>query len=977
MRRWQLKIRPSRLCSGMYSAIVCAFTLVPALHSQRQDSKSTPSSATALKQPQLSPALNDLLKNGWGLFMRHQDDAARELLVRALALAQEEKNDWGQGEAHRILGQIALRAAKYPDAQTELTQALAFFESVPSSQRIALVLWHLGDDAFFMGKRTEAGELYRKALSQFEALGDLSSQANVLENLQSVETIAPEERKLYTERGLILARKIGDKSLEGAFLHHMGDALFTAGNFAEAIEKLKEAAACFEQAGNRSGLAYLWTSMGRLYRMHAAFDEAIAYYQKGLTIQEELGDKFGMIQSLNAMATAYRLSRRDAESVTYFERSLARARETGSPRIIAFIAGNFGTSLEALKNYGRAIDLLEESIRLDPSDSVVGSRYSALGLCYMQTKQYERALETADKAVALMRTGGYKEFLIAALQNRALAHEKLHQLSEAQADIEDAMRGEEQFRAHLLPADYMKQGFGETAQNLFVDALRIHEQLGQHKEAMVVAEEARARAFLDLLASRSVEQATPQSTGASLAAANDLPGNLSSNRFAPPAANKDRSIELGTRGTAPLKIINTPSAPTLESPTSAAAPTFEELVTTAKRLSSTLLSYWVTPDTTYIWVLRPDGVVRSEHAAITSEQLAKLIRQTSYGQEETRAEPMLEAKAKTDAPAASATARGPRTLRLRGGGELVLGGKPAQSWRELYKLLILPVQDALPPRGGHLTIVPQGALFRLSFAALQDAQGHYLVENYALNYTPSLGVLRLTGDRKQRLGEREPRYLIVADPLVASDSSNDSELPPLPGARQEAHNLVRLLPQGATTLLMGTDATKQAVRESAAGKTVLHLATHAIVRDDQPLDSFLALSAGDKSPPGSSRLTVQEIYGMDLQTDLVVLSACSTALGKLSGDGMAGLTRAFFYGGASSVMATLWDVADEPTSLLISEFYKSLQKDHDKSRALRTAQLRLVRELRAGRVQVNTPVGPVTLPEDPAFWAGFVLQGEP
>jgi CHAT domain-containing protein len=143
------------------------------------------------------------------------------------------------------------------------------------------------------------------------------------------------------------------------------------------------------------------------------------------------------------------------------------------------------------------------------------------------------------------------------------------------------------------------------------------------------------------------------------------------------------------------------------------------------------------------------------------------------------------------------------------------------------------------------------------------------------------------------------------------------------------------------------------------------------------MDSFLVLSAGDQSLPGSGRLTVREIYGMDLQTDLVVLSACRTGLGKLSGDGMVGLTRAFFYAGAPSVMATLWDVADEPTSQLISSFYSSLQKDHDKSRALQTAQLRLMRALRAGQVHVDTPVGPVTLPEDPVFWAGFVLQGEP
>jgi len=162
-----------------------------------------------------------------------------------------------------------------------------------------------------------------------------------------------------------------------------------------------------------------------------------------------------------------------------------------------------------------------------------------------------------------------------------------------------------------------------------------------------------------------------------------------------------------------------------------------------------------------------------------------------------------------------------------------------------------------------------------------------------------------------------------------------------------------------------------------AGKTVLHFATHAIVRDDQPLDSFLALGSGRNSQPADGHLTMQEIYGMDLQTDLVVLSACSTARGKLSGDGIVGLTRAFFYGGATSVMASMWDVADKPTSQLMSNFYSSMQKDHDKSRALRTAQLQLIHALRAGSVHVNTSVGPVTLPEDPVFWAGFVLQGEP
>ena len=149
------------------------------------------------------------------------------------------------------------------------------------------------------------------------------------------------------------------------------------------------------------------------------------------------------------------------------------------------------------------------------------------------------------------------------------------------------------------------------------------------------------------------------------------------------------------------------------------------------------------------------------------------------------------------------------------------------------------------------------------------------------------------------------------------------------------------------------------------------------MRDERPLDSFLALSR-DAAGGDDGRLTVQDIYGLDLQASLVVLSACRTGLGQLSSDGIVGLTRAFFYAGTPSVMATLWDVADEPTYRLVSTFYSRLAAAPDKALALRAAQVSMLRALRAGRGQ--GPVGgrpPSTLPEHPVLWAGFVLVGEP
>ena len=955
--------------------IVSSFLVFATLcFSSPQDKTLATASARQANPHNLSPELERLLKDSWALHGTHQDDAAKEGLTHALAKAREESNVWAEAESHRLLGLLALNAAKYPDAQSELERALELFESAQSPSGIARSHEHLGAVLVYMGKRIEGVELYRKALAEFEALHDLTAEAQVLQNLSTVDTLPAAEKGADLERGLSLARELGNKSLEGQILHSIGDGLFSQGEYAQAIEKLKEAAAAYEEAADRDGLSTVWTSLGRLYRAHGAYEEAIAAYKKGFSIQESSGDKVGMIQSLNAMAISYGLAGQDSTARDTYERALELARASGSPRVLAFMAGNVGcTYSDNRETARRAIDLLQESLSLDPASVWKANRYLCLSGAYQSLRQQSKALENAEQAVEISRQTTDLDIRCQALKKRSDVYRDLGKYSEALSDTQEAIGLLEQLRAKLVPADFLKQGYVTVTQEYFEDAVALHEQLGQHQEAMVVAEQARARAFLDLLATRSFGKESSGQTNT----ASTKPSSDSSTAAAANGKDSETPVAIATRGAGALQLTSMPGAPVISSAASVAPPDFDEMVAVVKRLDSTLLSFWVNPKETFVWLLRPDGTIRSERIAVSSERIARLIRATSYGGQEPPPETRVTPATTPKSGMRTSVMRGAPALKLRGGGELVLSGHVSESWHELYKILIEPVHDSLPPRGSHLTIVPHGPLFLLSFAALQDAQGHYLVENYALNYGPSLGVLRLTEQRKQQLGQREPRYLIVADPQIEASSSKGTELPPLPGARVEAARLYQLLPRSETSVLLGPDATKRAVLQQATGKTVLHLATHAIIRDDEPWESFLALGSADESVPSDGRLGAQEIYSLQLQTDLVVLSACRTAVGKVSGDGMAGLTRAFFYGGAPSVMATLWDVADEPTSSLISEFYKALLGHADKSESLRIAQLRLIRQLRANRVRVKTPLGPVTLPEDPVFWAGFVLQGEP
>jgi CHAT domain-containing protein len=347
----------------------------------------------------------------------------------------------------------------------------------------------------------------------------------------------------------------------------------------------------------------------------------------------------------------------------------------------------------------------------------------------------------------------------------------------------------------------------------------------------------------------------------------------------------------------------------------------------------------VADDGVTAWVVSPDRNVRVQRVKVLRSKLDELVRATS--------------------------------------GLTESGNVVASPWRALYDLLIEPVRKTLPPtRGSLITIVPHGPLVGLSFAALQDARGRYLLEDYALHYAPAASVLRFTSAAKHA-GSRSGDLLLVADPSLLPRSTLDRPLPRLPGARGEVEAIARLASPQRVTILRDARATESAVRAAAAGKAVLHFATHAVMRDDDPLASFLALGATAGDADADGLLTAQEVYGWHLGADLIVLGACRSGGGRMIGDGVATFARAFIYAGVPSLVVSLWDVADEAAPQLMPGFYKAWLGGQAKARALRAAQLQLLRDLRAGKVQIKTKAGLVTLPEHPVFWAGFALIGEP
>jgi CHAT domain-containing protein len=232
------------------------------------------------------------------------------------------------------------------------------------------------------------------------------------------------------------------------------------------------------------------------------------------------------------------------------------------------------------------------------------------------------------------------------------------------------------------------------------------------------------------------------------------------------------------------------------------------------------------------------------------------------------------------------------------------------------------------------------------------------------------------GDSQQRRRDAST-MLMVSDPVTTAPSPLDAPLPRLPGAADEARAITSQVKSAGVVSLGGAAATEAAVRSQVEARSILHFAAHTVVKDNDPFASYVALARSDGGEESDGVLTAREVYGLNLAADLVVLSACRSAGGVVSGDGVAAFARAFIYAGTASLIASVWEVADQPSNQLLPAFYQSWRGGATKAAALRRAQLQLLADLRRGSVRVTTPIGPVVVPPHPVFWAGFMLFGEP
>lgn len=568
--------------------------------------------------------------------------------------------------------------------------------------------------------------------------------------------------------------------------------------------------------------------------------------------------------------------------------------------------GDWEKALDASNTSSPALTGLVDAILGASAEGESIFTYLELPSLYMRTKcllelgRLPEAKQKLDELLARPQSRQNGELYWLMLRDRSILAEKDGQLDEAIRLLRDAVELIEVQRS-TINTEANKIGFVGNKQEVYRRLIVALIRQGHIAEAFDYVERSKSRALVDMLASKK-DFATQ---GNDPEKAKRILAQLDSADQAARVQSQGPSSDTGPGGVRNLVLARAQMQAT--------APELATLVTVSAATSHEL-----------------KGLVGPDEALVEY-----------YGQDEDLYAFVLD-RERLQVVKLDATKLGQRVRELRAAIQQV----GSDAWRVPAQVLYAQLWQPVAGRVGvsKIILVPHGALHYVPFTTLVASDGSFLSDRYQMRFLPSASVLKFLRPASPR---GQAPLLALGDPDLG-DPRYDLRF-----AEEEAKTVASVYP--GSRVLVRKEASKGNFRKAEGAFTRIHFATHGEFDADQPLSSGLHLAG---SVSADSMLTVGELYSMNLNADLVTLSACETGLGKVAnGDDVVGLTRGFLYAGARSIVASLWSVDDKATAVLMESFYRNLTF-MDKEEALRRAQM------------ATRSIFP-----HPFFWAAFQLTG--
>jgi len=845
-----------------------------------------------------------------------------------------------EAEADRLWqqGNQQFQTRQFPAALNSWQQALQIYRALNNREGEGGVLNNLGGAYRYLGNYAKAIEYMQQSLVIAREIKDRDGEWAALGNLGiAYKSLGNYGKAIeYGQQSLTIAREIKNRLGEGTALGNLGIAYKSLGNYAKAIEYTQQSLAIAREIKDRDGEGTALGHLGGAYLYLGNYAKAIEYTQQKLAIAREIKDGQGEGGALRNLAVIYRSLGNYAKAIEYAQQSLAIAREIKNRQEEGGVLRNLAVIYHSLGNYAKAIEYAQQSLAIarEIKDRLGESvALETFGVAYHSLGNYAKAIEYSQQSLAIAREIKDRDGEGGALGNLGLAYHSLGNYAKAIEYSQQSLAIAREIKDRLqegnalnnLGVAFLQAGNPTESEKMLINGIQVWESmrqmLGSNDANKVSIFEGQANTYRTLQKVRVAQN------------------------------NPIAALEIAERGRARAFVDLLTQRLSTGNPSSviATAPDQEQIHQIAKAQNATLVQYSIIYDdfqiqgksearesAIYIWVIQPTGEITFRQVDLKplwqqhKVSLADLI----IGNQEFLA------------------------VRSRGSSP-VLQTQP--DLPTLHQLLIDPIQTLLPKDpNAHVIFIPQASLFQVPFPALQDANGTYLIEKHTILTAPSIQVLALTRQQRQKLASQASHSgnaLVLGNPTMPSVSLSPGEpkrqLSALPGAEAEARAIAPLLKTQAIT---GAQGTKAAIVPKMRQASIIHLATHGLLDDVRGLGSAIALAPSGKD---DGLLTAEEIFDMKLQANLVVLSACNTGEGRITGDGVIGLSRALISAGVPSVIVSLWAVPDAPTSELMRSFYQNLQNNPDKAQALRQAMLTTMK----------------THPQ-PRNWAAFTLIGE-
>ncbi|HEY9784945.1 MAG TPA: CHAT domain-containing protein [Candidatus Obscuribacterales bacterium] len=880
---------------------------------------------------------------------RKQNDVALVRAKKAVALLKGSEELRALGLAYRALGRTYANTGDFKQALDAYAQAAKCLEEEVEPVLEAQVYLAMGQLLLAERRAAEAKEPLKKAVEILrgeqeqrllpECLIALGAAEADLANFSYAQQLHSQAIKLAAQNNNTRLQLLGAAEEGYDFL--------LQGLLEKALAKFQYAHNLMDKARgvSDSDRAQILRDLGLCYRSLGQIDAAIKYYRDAALAFERAGDVKNQALMLNSVAVAYLDQGKQAE----FEEEFARARElagsTDNRAAEACLAYNYAQYQYMTRQYESAAKSYDEAAtkaEAAQDRKTEGMALTGLGLAYLQLNKAKEARACFEKSAAIADKIGTLEAKWDAALGLGKAYKALSDPRSAETCLAKAINLVEAERSRLT-RDTFKTFNMDQRQECFLEMIDLLASQKRADDALAVVEKGRARAFLDLLHGR-INNAD-RDTVATIIDDDAHPqlrrtGGRELVAMAGPSAV--RGIEITPRASSLVES-------SAVSPVNADPPSLAEIKELVARSKAHVLEYCMLRDKVLIFVVSPNGEVKmAPPVMIAAKDLRKKIQET---------------RALITGSAASMK-------------ELnEMERKRQQVLQELYTLLIAPAVPFLPDNPEEVvTIVPHGPLFSVPFAALQAADGKFLVESRTLNYVPAIGVLRAT----QRLDDaariaQEDSLIAFGNPITKVIAF----LGTLPYAEKEVKKVAALFGEGKARVEIGEAANKAAFRELAPKNSIIHLATHGLINEEKPMESALVLAPTESD---DGLLTVKDILQLPpLKAKVVVLSACQTGRGKITGDGVVGLSRAFIIAGTPSIIVSQWNVDDVMTEYQMEQFYKAFLAGKTKAQALRQAQLKTIafmeKTMAASPASAFQGAGQAVR-ANPRLWAAFQLIGE-